>query len=785
MKMNRSLFIKISTWFCLLGGILLVAACSTTKNLPEGEILYTGYKINYDNQNPTPVGKTAVGEINSALDKAPSTKLFGMLPIPFGMWVYNDFVKYKKGFGKWIFNKFAAKPVYITTVNPDVRVKIATNLLHDYGYFNGSAGYKTIADPKDSLKASIIYSVDMRNPYFIDTLYYQGFAPTTMRIIERTKRRSLIKPGEQFNVPALDQERERINTTLRNLGYFYFRPDYMVYQADTTRVHGGHVDLRMIPAAGLPEIAQKQFYVGKVTVSIMGKDGQVPNDSIDYEGMTIHYYDKLHVRPKMMYRWINYQSFVKNDSIRKLQSRRLYSQYRQEKIQEKIAQTGIFSFMDLQYVPRDTTATCDTLDVTLQATMAKPLEAEFGVNVKVKSTDQAGPGASFSVTKFNVFGGGETWNVVLDGSYEWQIGPSKGGGGSSMNSWSMGASTSLTFPRVIFPTFGRREHNFPATTTFKLYAEQLNRAKYYRLLAFGGNATYEFQTTKVSKFSYTPFKLTFNVLQRETEEFKEIAETNPALYISLENQFIPAMDFTYTYDNSSVKGVKNPIWWQSSITSAGNIVSCFYAMFGQPFDKMNKGLLNTPFAQFLKISSDYRYLWKLDSKNAIAMRVAGGVLWSYGNKKIAPYTEQFYIGGANSIRAFAVRGLGPGGTKPHTGKYGYLDQTGNIRMEANIEYRFPIWGDIHGAVFLDAGNIWLMRYDPKKPEGQLKLKTLPKEIALGTGVGIRYDLDFLVFRLDWGIPLHDPWDTGKKGYYNIEGKFIRQTVLNFAIGYPF
>ena len=243
---------------------------------------------------------------------------------------------------------------------------------------------------------------------------------------------------------------------------------------------------------------------------------------------------------------------------------------------------------------------------------------------------------------------------------------------------------------------GRREQKFPATTTFKLDAEQLKRAKYDRLLAFGGNATYEFQTTKVSKFSYTPFKLTFNVLQRETEEFKEIAETNPALYISLENQFIPAMDFTYTYDNSSVKGVKNPIWWQSSITSAGNIVSCFYAMFGQPFDKMNKGLLNTPFAQFLKVSSDYRYLWKLDSKNAIAMRVAGGVLWSYGNKKIAPYTEQFYIGGANSIRAFAVRGLGPGGTKPHTGKYGYLDQTGNIRMEANIEYRFPIWGDIHG-----------------------------------------------------------------------------------------
>ena len=783
--MNKSVFKKISIWFCLLGGILWLAACSTTKNLPEGEILYTGYKINYDNQTPTPVGKTAISEINSALDKTPSTKLFGMLPIPFGMWVYNDFVKYKKGFGKWIFNKLAAKPVFISTVNPDIRVKIATNLLHDYGYFNGTADYKVIVNPKDSLKASINYSVDMKNPYFIDTLYYQGFTPTTMNIMERTKRWSLVKAGQQFNVSTLDQERERINTTLRNLGYFYFRPDYMIYQADTVQVPNGHVGLRIVPAAGLPAIAQKQFYVGDVSVSIMGRNGQVPNDSVDYKGMMIHYYDKLHVRPKMLYRWINYQAYVKNDSLRKLQSRRLYSQYRQQKIQEKIAQTGIFSFMDLQYTPRDTTATCDTLDVYLQTTLAKPLEAEFGVNVLMKSTDQAGPGAAFSVTKYNVFGGGETWNVVLKGSYEWQVGRSKGGGGSSMNSWEMGVSTGLTFPRVLFPSFGKREHDFPASTTFKLYAEQLNRAKYYRLLAFGGNATYDFQPTKVSKFSYTPFRLTFNVLQRETDEFKQIAETNPALYVSLENQFIPAMDFSYTYDNSSVKKVKNPVWWQTSITSAGNIVSCIYAAFGQPFDKKNKGILNTPFAQFMKVSTDYRYLWNLGSKNAIAMRVAGGVLWAYGNKDVAPYTEQYYIGGANSIRAFPVRGLGPGGTKPHTGKYGYLDQTGTIRLEANIEYRFPIWGDIHGAVFLDAGNIWLMRYDEKKPEGQLKLKTLPKEIALGTGIGIRYDLQFLVFRLDWGIPLHDPWQTGKKGYYNVEGKFIRETVLNFAIGYPF
>ncbi len=783
--MNKSTFSRICSCVCVLGGLMWLVSCSTTKNLPEGEILYTGYKTIYEDKSETPVGKIAMGEINSALDKTPSTKMFGILPIPFGMWIYNDFVKYNKGFGKWIFNKFAAKPVFISTVNPDIRVKIATNLLHDYGYFNGTADYHTIANPKDSLKESIVYQINMKNPYYIDTLYYKGFSPTIMRIMNRTQQFSLVKPGQQFNVTTLDQERNRISTSLRNLGYYYFRPDYVTYQADTTLVPGGHVGLRIVPVAGLPEVAQKQYFVGNVSVYIMGKDGQVPNDSVDYKGMNIHYYDKLHVRPAMLYRWVNYQAFVKNDSLRKLQSRRLYSQYRQQRIQEKVAQTGIFSFMDLQYTPRDTTATCDTLDVVLQAALGKPLDAELGVNVLVKSTDQTGPGASFSVTKNNVFGGGESWNVVLKGSYEWYIGRSRGGSGSSLNSWELGISSSLTFPRVLFPTFGKREYDFQATTTFKLYAEQLNRAKYYRLLAFGGSALYDFQPTKVSRYSVTPFKLTFNVLQHETDEFKEIAQTNPALYLSLENQFIPAMEFSYTFDNSSLKDVKNPVWWQTTLTSAGNLVSCAYAVFGQPFDKKNKGLLGTPFAQFLKLSTDYRYLWTLSGKNKIAMRVAGGVLWAYGNKDIAPYTEQYYVGGANSIRAFTVRGLGPGGTVPHTGKYGYLDQTGNIRLEANIEYRFPIWGDINGAVFLDAGNVWIMRHDPAKPEGQLQLKTLPKQIALGTGIGLRYDLDFLVFRLDWGIPIHDPWDTGKKGYYNVKGKFIHETVLNFAIGYPF
>lgn len=785
--------IRINIFAGCLISILLFSACSLTKNLPEGEILYTGSKTIIENKSLTRVGGTAITEVKSALDKTPSTEMLGgFLPIPFKMWMYNDFVKYKKGFGRWMFKRFAADPpIFISTLNPDVRVKVATNLLRDYGYFNGKVSYETLVDHKDSLKADIRYTVDMKNPYFIDTVYYQRFTPQTLRIMEQGRRMSYITPGEQFNVVELDEERTRISGLLRNRGYFYFRPDYMTYQADTTLVPGGHISLRLIPVSGLPAAAQRQYYIGNASVYLFGKNGETPNDSLIYENLNIHYHDKLKVRPNMLYRWLNYQKFVRNAQMRASNRTRLYSQYRQEQIQEKLSQLGIFSYMDLQYVPKDTTALCDTLNVTLQATFAKPLDAELELNVVTKSNDQTGPGASFGVTKNNVFGGGESWNVKLKGSYEWQTG---GGERSSLlNSWEMGVSTSLTFPRVVFPRLGKMEFDFPATTTFRLYIDQLNRARYYKLLSFGGNATYDFQPSRTSRHSITPFKLTFNVLQHQSNEFKEIADANPALYVSLKDQFIPAMEYTYTYDNASVRRVKNPIWWQSTVTSAGNLTSVIYRAFGKPFDKEEKKLLGVPFAQFMKLNTELRHLWNIDKNNKVASRVALGALFSYGNATIAPYSEQFYVGGANSIRAFTIRSIGPGGYHPSESRYSYLDQTGTFRFEANVEYRFRIFKSLWGATFLDSGNVWLLRKDREltpdgkeaRPNSQLRLKTFPKQIALGTGVGIRYDMDILVFRLDFGIPLHLPYDTTRSGYYNVTGAFFKNLGIHFAIGYPF
>lgn len=775
-------------------GLAFLSACSTTKHLPEGEILYTGQKpMIVENRSTTSVGETAMEEIEAALATAPNNSFLGSstlrIPFPFGLWVYNGFVKYEKGIGRWIFNKFAAKPVLLSSVNPDIRQKAASNLLRDYGYFNGTVSYQTFIDPKDSLKAKLQYTVDMRNPYVIDTVTYHGFSERTLRIMEASRRRSLISPGEQFNVLDLDGERTRISDLLRNVGCYFFRPDYLVYQADTTLVPGGHVAMRMVPVAGMPKSAERPFYVGRKSFFLLGKQGEMPNDSLEYKDLKIYYHDKLKLRPNMVYRWVNYQGYRMKRQVqdstgitRRRSFEGLFSAYRQSRVQNRLSNVGIFRYADIQYVPRDTALVSDTLDINIVAMLDKPYDAEFDFNIKMKSNNQTGPGASFTVTKNNVFGGGETWNVKLDGSYEWQTGKDRS---SLMNSYELGLSTSLTFPRVVFPRMGDREYDFPATTTFRLYADQLNRAKYYKLLAFGGNATYDFQPKPTSKHSFTPFRLTFNVLRDPTDAFQNLQAENPALYVSLRDQFIPAIEYTYTYDNASVRSVRNPIWWQTTVASAGNLTSAIYRLCGQPFSKKDKTLLGVPFAQFLKLNTEFRYHFRIDKNQLIASRIAAGAIWSYGNTTTAPYTEQFYIGGANSVRAFTARSIGPGGYPPdEDNKYSFINHVGDVRLEANIEYRFRIISDLHGALFLDAGNVWLMRKDDSRPGGELTLKDFANQIALGTGFGLRYDLDFLVFRLDCGVGLHDPYDTGKSGYYNIP-KFRDSLAVHFAIGYPF
>lgn len=777
---KKEMKMRINNIVVALIAVLGFAGCSTTKNLPEGETLYTGIKrIEINEKDESANGEKTIEEVTAAVSVAPNNSFLGSakyrIPIPFGLWIYNNFQKYEKGLGRWIFRKMAATPVTVSSVNPDTRVKIASNLLKDYGYFNGNVTY-TVDSTRNPRAVKLSYQIDMGKPYYIDTVLYEGFTGRADSLIRKHFDERLIHRNDNFDVTRLNEERERLVTLFKNNGYYFFRSEYITFLADTL-MRPGYINLKIIPKSNTPKEAKTKYIIGKTDINLIGYNGEQPDDSICARDFTVHYFGE---KPELRYGVLRKRFLYRSGET--------YSQLRMNYTQEALARLGVFKFNEFQYTPRNGS---DTLDIKVNSMFDLPYDSELEFNLTTKDTKQTGPGAKFNLSRKNFMRMGASLNLELKGSYEWQTSSTVDGRSSMMNSYELGAALSLDFPRLILPWIKNRidPFRFPSNTNFKVYAEQINRARYFKMLSFGGTVSYSFQPKRSIKHSVTPLNLAFNTLQNSTDEFNQIAAQNPMLFYSLSDQFIPSQSYTLTYDNSFRKR-KNRLWWENSLTSAGNVTSLIYAAFGQKFTEKDKKLLGTPFAQFLKYSSEVRNTIWFNDMHQLAFRAMGGIIWSYGNKTIAPYTEQFYVGGANSIRAFTIRSIGPGRYRPsESNTYSYVDQTGDIKLEANMEYRFRILskfagGNLNGAVFLDAGNVWLLREDPARPDAQFTFNHFFDSIALGTGAGIRYDLDFLVLRLDLGIALHVPYDTGKKGYYNIP-RFKDGMGLHFAIGYPF
>jgi hypothetical protein len=759
-------------------GVFSLLSCSTTRHLPEGEVLYTGIRhIHIEGDDGSRTSAHALEEVGAALAYPPNNALFGSssvrTPLPFGLWAYNSLVHTKGKIGKWLFAKFAAKPVFLTTVNPGVRVAVARNLLRENGYFDATGSYEIIPDAGDPRKARIDYHLRMERLYTYDSIRYIRSRSLADTLIRAHAGGQLLRPGAPFHVATLEAERQRIASLLRSRGFYYYRPEFIVYQADTL-LSPGKVWLHVSRKPGVPAYALAPYRIGDIAVWLYGYENEPPRDSIRYKDMTIHYEGKLRLRPEALYR-----RFM-------LKPGELYSEERQQKTQTALSHLSVFRYSEMQFTPRDTSRRNDLLDLRVNTVYDLPLDGELELNVTDKSNDLRGPGAIFSLTRRNLFHGGETFRIQANGSYEWQTGKGAGQGPDKLNSYEAGLSASLTLPFVWLPGFSRRGLVYPSRTSFSLYGDMLNRARFFRMLAFSGSVSYEFQPALVHRHAFTPFRLTYNRLQSTTAEFDAIASLNPLLFLSLSDQFIPALSYTYTYDDSSVDK-QHHIWWEASLTEAGNLFAGAFALAGEKWNTSGKELFGNPFTQFIKATAELRYNHRLDRNNRLVTRLMAGAIYTYGNARIAPFSEQFYVGGANSLRAFTIRSVGPGRFRPlnpEENRYAYIDQTGDLKFEANLEYRFRILGGLHGATFFDCGGIWLVREDENRKGGTFRLRNFWNDLASDAGAGLRYDLDFLVIRFDLGIGLHLPYDTGKKGYYNIP-RFKDALGFHLAVGYPF
>lgn len=769
-KIINRLKVVLSVCVCLL-----LAGCSSVSHVADGEQLYAGLKpikyVDAEFGQPTVDLKE---EVEASLAAAPNGSLFGSsyyrTPFPVSLWVWNAFSDSESGLGKWIAKSFGKAPVLMSQVNPALRASVAGVVLRENGFFRGTVSNEEVllSNPK---KAKIAYTVSLGHLFTLDSIRYENFPSASDSLIRSSLHDSKLRRGDGFSVANLDAERRRISDLLRSNGYYFYQPNYASYLADTLAVPG-KVQLSLQMAGDVPQQALHRWYIGKVDVDFRKRMMERLNDSIQRRRFTIHFNGRRSpIRPRVVMRDV------------KLRSKQLYSYDNYLESVNKLNATGLFSMVDFKFTPRDTTATCDTIDLRLNCVFDKPYDFYVETNLTGKTSGRLGPGLKLGFSKRNAFRGGEKLDVNLWGSYEWQIAHKQQTGSSKLNSYEYGIDGSIEFPRLVLPGFRLRRRFFSApTTTLAMSFDVVNRARYFKRHVVSGEWTYKFQLSERSAHEFTPLSLQYDYMHRSTAEFDQLRHDNPYLDISMRDQFIPKM--RYTYIRTSPASYRNPIYWKTTVSEAANILSLGYMVAGKKWSERDKRMFRNEYAQFFKIETDFRKTWQLTEKSQLVAHLAAGFLFAYGNSEVAPYSEQFYVGGANSIRAFTIRSIGPGNYVAPNTQLSYMDQTGDMKLLANLEYRFPLWGSLNGAIFVDAGNVWALHSNDYREGAKFKFANLLDETATATGFGLRYDLGYFVIRLDWGFGLHVPYDTTKKGYFNIPSFHDAQS-LHIAIGYPF
>ena len=785
-----------------------------TKNIPEGDQLFIGLKdVTYadyeDNDNFT----KAQEEVDAALATAPNGSLFGSsfyrVPFSIGVSIWNHYSEKNSAFARWLTKSFGKQPVLMSWVNPELRASVAQSVLRNHGYFGAYVDYERITQ-KNPKTAKLSYHVFPGRLYTLDSVSVLGFPAEADSLIRSTASDSYVKKGDAFVVSNLDAERQRISTLLRNNGYYYYQPGYASYLADTFVVDG-KVQLQLKLANDIPVAAKHKWYIGNIDVSMRKTSREVLTDSIKRR-ITIRFAGKkppirarvlmadIKLRPHQLYRHDDYLQSV-----------------------SKLNAMGLFSSVNMNFTPRDTSLTSnpspltsntsltsnlspltstpsDTLDLAMTCTFNKPWDFYVETNFNARTIGRMGPELRMGVTRRNAFRGAEKIDINVHGSYEWATSNNLSG----MDNYEYGADASVEFPRIIAPFFGGnrirrdsqgrpvpRQRFFSTPTTLaKASTDVIYRPGYYKMHVVSGEWTYRWQTSAQSRHEFSPLTVKYQFMNSNTEEFENIIMNNFYLAVTMQDYFIPEMRYTYTYNSPS--RYLHPIRWETTLSESGNVVALYDVMMGRKWNERGKEMFKTAYSQFLRFETDFTKTWTLNAQSKLVGHVNAGVIYAYGNSEWIPNSELFYVGGANNVRAFTVRGIGPGGFPGLPDKsVSYMLQNGDTKFVCNLEYRRQLFGNLHGAVFLDAGNVWYL-FDNFGSENdtlskfniKFKFKNFFNQLAVGTGVGLRYDLDFLIIRLDWGLALHVPYDTGKSGFYNVDS-FKGSHTLHFAIGYPF
>lgn len=782
------------------------SACSVTRQLPEGSYFLQKVRIEEDRSIPRRERITAP-ELEKYVRQTPNKRLLGT---NFYVWLYGQANPGKEnGWNNWK-RRVGEAPVLFDLSQTERSVQNLKVYMDSKGFFS-SRVLCEVDTVSRRQRAKVTFRTFQGEPYRIDTVVYEFRDAFLGQIILPDTARTLLHRGDIFDVSVLDDERERITAYLRDRGYYNFSVNNIVFRADTLS-GDRRVKLRMIVRrnlAGYDERGRARmddntvYRIDRINVFPDFDPTAIRNDTtflarldtLHYRGLDVIYEKRPNIRPSVLRQTILlYPNYIYNAS----QVSRTYSElmalgyFKSAKIsfEEQAADTlGVISYVGPQ---ADSSATNYAREgyLTCNILCTPTLRQSFKVDLEGSTTSSFyGLKATVGYQNRNIFRGAEAFDISFTTGYEFMKAPDA----KKKRATEFGVTTALTFPRFLLPWHvGRlRSVNQPRTKV-ELSVNFQDRPYYRRTLSSAG-ITYLWSNNRYSSFSLRPIDInvvdvtnldvSFLMVDNPDSEGEELTP-NRYLLESFNTQFIGGLSFGYSYNNQRKNLSGNATSIRFNLETAGNLIDGVEHLFFAPSrSEGHYTIFGIPYAQYFRTDLSVSRKIMLGEVTALVGHIYGGVAMAYGNSSSVPFDRQFYCGGSNGMRGWAPRTLGQGSVPdPHSS---FPVQTGDVKLEANLELRFPIWGIVHGATFFDLGNVWYIRQNPTEysDDAVFRFDRFYNQLGFNTGLGLRFDIKFAVLRLDWGIQLHNPNNpAGERWIHNFKWK---NTALNFGVGYPF
>lgn len=754
MGRNKYLGILIALIFC---------GCSTTKYLQPGQKLYTGAKIKItDKKNTTKSEADALDdELSALLRPRPNSTILGLRV---KLWIYDKTqTKKKRGLRHYLNTHFGEPPVLVSSVDVDQNASILQNRLQNEGYFLAQVAGDTVGKKKT---AQAVYTMQTGPVYRYHSVTFPKEDDDLDTAVTGTSAKTLLKPGDKFNLDIIKAERVRIDARLKEEGFYYFAPEDLIMQYDST-VGNHQVNMFVKVKPETPDEARWIYSIRNIYV--------YPHYSLRDTSLKLD--------SAIKYRWYNVidpkntvHPYVFKNSVL-LHPGDIYNRTKHNNSLSRMIELGPFSFVRNRF--EDVTPDSPKLDIYyfLTPKKRKALSADFVVHTT--SANYNGTQVNLNFKNRNAFKGAELYTLTLFGSSDVQF----GGYNHGYNIYQLGIQPSITWPRFISPFNFTSSNAFIPKTMLTVGYTFVNRTKLYSLNSFNFSWGYLWKPDLHKQNQLDLLDLTFVNPQNITQVYRDSIDKtrNPALAHVIDRQFTFGPSYSYTWTNTTEDYKINTFYYNSKISLSGNLIGIVTGA-DTLAGKVSK-LFGTPFNQYVKLENEFRFFHKLGPNSKLAARLMVDVGLPYGNSTILPYSQQFFIGGSNSLRGFQAHSIGPGTYSiPEYVAQGtnFLpDESGDIKIEANVEYRPKLFSIVYGALFMDAGNIWDLKSHPDLPGGTFG-KNFINQMAVDWGFGLRFDLTVLLLRTDIGFPVRYPFPPDQPYAFK-----LKHAILNLAIGYPF